>query len=169
MSSVVTLSIVLLVLAGICLVIIFLHNRSKQKQAGWRISRFTKIAHENKLVLSDTDQLVHGMLGIDYSNNKLCVFQEPVDCIIDIGCLKRCHKQKKWLHIPASKDNHRPETHLEKIVLACEFKQQGLPVELVFYEYQYNSIFQMQELEQQADYWEIVINQQMNSHETVQA
>jgi hypothetical protein len=72
------------------------------------------------------------------------------------------------LHIPAD-NNNKSETHLEKIILACTSAIKGETVELVFYEYRYNSIFQMQELDQRADYWELLINQQIKNHVALQA
>ena len=169
MSSVFIVTAVLLALAGFCLVIIFLHNRSKIQRADVLISRFTRMAQENNLLMSDTDKLVNGMLGIDFSANKVFVLQDGLGHMIDIAGLRCCRKQKKWLHIPASKENRKPETHLEKIILLCEFKNMALPLELIFYEYRYNSIFQTREREQRADYWEILINQQINTRRAVQA
>jgi len=169
MSSVVTLIILLMALAGICLAIIFFHNKSKQQQAGLLANRFATLAGVHRLRLSVTDKLVHGMLGIDYGLGRLFVVQEPGEWLIDIGSLQHCRKIKKWLHIPAGNGKQQPETHLEKIVLLCERKQPGVPVELVFYEYRHNSIFQMQELDQQANYWEILINQQIKHHEKLPA
>lgn len=165
MSSIVTITIVLLVLAAVCLGIIFVHNQSKQRKAGLLTNRFTKLAGVHQLTLSVTDKLVTGMLGIDHTSGKLLVQQENEEWCLDISTLQRCRKQKKWLHIPAGNGKQQPETHLEKIVVVCESSQQREPIELVFYEYRHNSIFQMHELDLQANYWEILINQQIKNHE----
>ena len=148
----------------ICLVLIYLNNQAKQQYAGVINNRFEKAAAAHQLTLSGTDQLADGMIGIDYDAGKLIVLQGQHDTIIDIDLLQSCRKQKKWLHMPADNNNKSAETHLEKIVLTCASLSKLDAVELVFYEYRYNSIFQMQELDQRADYWELLINQQMKSH-----
>lgn len=168
MSSTLIITIILLMLVMICLVLIFLNKQAKKKHTGLISNRFTRISSAHSLSLSGTDQIVNGMIGIDYDANKLIVIQDQNDTVIGIDSLKTCRKQKKWLHIPAD-NNNKSETHLEKIVLSCTAVMDKGPVDIVFYEYRYNSIFQMQELDQRADYWELLINQQMKNHVALQA
>ncbi len=165
MSYILTLIIVLVMLALVCLVIIFFHNQSKKQKASLLTNRFAAVAGMYQVSPSVTDKLVKGMLGLDYSAGKLVILQHAAESILDISRLQRCRKIKKWLHIPAGNGNQQPETHLEKIILVCDTTQQTDPVELVFYEYRHNSIFQMHELDQQANYWEVLINQQIKHHE----
>lgn len=165
MSYILTIIIVLMVLALVCLAIILFHNKSKKQKAGMLANRFAAAAGVYQLSPSVTDKLVQGMLGLDYSAGKLLVMQQGAELMLNIHHLQRCRKIKKWLHIPAGNGKQQPETHLEKIVLLCESKRQSDPVELVFYEYRHNSIFQMHELDQQANYWELLINQQIKYHE----
>ena len=166
MSSVVTITIVLVILVSICLILIFLHNRSHKKQAGSLLQRFKKIMLENKLKVAVTETLKKVIFGIDPHAEKLLILQQSGDKlfesgIIDLTTLKNCRKQKKWIHIPAGKINSRPETHLEKMMLLLEFTGSNPPLEIVFYEYRYNSLFQLHELEQKADYWELVVSKKL--------
>lgn len=157
MSSISMLALVLLAIAAFCFVFRLLHQNLNKRQANVLNTRLEKAAGENKLVLSLKEQIKDAVLGFDAGNNKLIVCKWESELIIDLADLKECRKQKKWIHIPAEK-GRRSETHLEKIALLFEFKSEELPAELIFYEYKHNSIFQMQELEQKANKWELLLN-----------
>lgn len=161
MSSIVILVIVLLVIAAFCIVFIFIHNsRNKQRTNGLQL-RMKKIAADNKLEIAVAEEINSSIFGLDANHNMLIVCGAKDDRIIQLAGLKSCRKQKKWLHIPAEK-GARPETHLEKISLLLEFSNDTPAAELIFYEYRSHSIFQMHELEQKTDYWELLLNRKIS-------
>jgi len=125
-----------------------------------------QLANEHRLAVSFTETLKNVIFGIDPQQEKLIILElsgiaAASTTIIDLRALKNCSKQKIHLHIPPDKKENRPEKHLEKIVLSFEFTGDRPPIELIFYEYRYNSLFQMHELEQKADYWSLLISQRM--------
>ncbi|MEO5638993.1 MAG: hypothetical protein ABIR15_17800 [Chitinophagaceae bacterium] len=160
MSSIVISLIILLVIAGICLALVIILSKAGERRKNSLSHRLKKNAHENNMVLSLIEEFKNFIFGLDSESNKLIVCKADDEHIIDLEGLKGCRKQKKWLHIPAGKGT-RPETHLEKISLVFEFNGERSLQELVFYEYRHNSIFQMHEIEQKADYWELLFNQQI--------
>jgi len=110
-----------------------------------------QLANEHRLAVSFTETLKNVIFGIDPQQEKLIILElsgiaAASTTIIDLRALKK---------------ENRPEKHLEKIVLSFEFTGDRPPIELIFYEYRYNSLFQMHELEQKADYWSLLISQRM--------
>ena len=160
MSSIVILVIVLLAIALFCLVFIFFSNNGNKRRSNVLQHRLKNTARDQHLEISITEETNHSILGLDANKNKLIVCQTTADRIINLTALKHCRKQKKWLHIPAEKGS-RAETHLEKISLLFEFNDETLPYEFIFYAYNSNSIFQLHELEQKTDYWELILNRQI--------
>ena len=160
MSSIVTLVLVLLVIVTFCLAFIIIHSKANQRRAKSLSYRMKKIAYENNIDISLIEEFRNFIFGLDADSNKLIVCKSGHEQIIDLEDLKNCRKEKKWLHIPAE-NGKRPETHLEKIYLVFNFNGERSSHELIFYEYRNNSIFQMHELEQKADYWELLFNRQI--------
>jgi len=160
MSSVVTLLLVLFIIIAACLAFIFFHQKETHRKANSLSRRLENKARENNMELLPAEKFNNFIFGLDAGNNKLIVCNAADEQIIDLQGLKCCRKEKKWLHIPAEKGK-RPETHLEKISLLFDFKGEKLSHELIFYEYRHDSIFQMHELEQKADYWELIFNGQI--------
>ena len=160
MSSIVTLVLVLLNIAAFCVAFIIFHSKANRRAAGTLSRRLKKIAHDNNMDVSLIEEFKNFIFGLDAGNNKLIVCKSEHEQVIDLGNLNHCRKEKKWIHFPAE-NGKRPETHLEKISLLFNFNGEGLSQELVFYEYRHNSIFQMHELEQKADYWELLFNKQI--------
>ena len=160
MSSVITLLLVLFIIIAACLAFIFFHHKENHLRASSLSHRLERTARENNMILLPVEKFKNFIFGLDAGNNKLIVCNAADEQIIDLDGLKRCRKEKKWLHIPAEKGK-KPETHLEKISLLFDFKGERLSHEIVFYEYRHNSIFQMHELEQKADYWELLFNRQI--------
>ncbi|MEO6316524.1 MAG: hypothetical protein ABIU63_15095 [Chitinophagaceae bacterium] len=150
----------------ICAVVIVLLSRPRVTRGARLQLQLQQFALENNVELSITEQLKKAVFGIDPRRELLMAVQDCPDSgvtknIVDLTAIKTCRKQKKWIHIPAHAGNSRPETHLEKIILLFEFTTHCPPAELIFYAYRHNSIFQMHELEQKADYWELLINQRL--------
>ncbi len=160
MSSIVTLVLVLLVIVACCLAFIIIHNRASERNAKSLNDRLKEIADKNNIEISLIEEFKNFIFGLDADSNKLIVCKSEHEQVIDLEGLKNCRKEKKWLHIPAE-NGKRPETHLEKISLLFNFNGERSSQELIFYEYRNNSIFQMHELEQKADYWELLFNRQI--------
>ncbi|MEP6748484.1 MAG: hypothetical protein ABJB86_12205 [Bacteroidota bacterium] len=160
MSSIVTLVIVLLVIIAFCLSFMIFHSKSNQRKANSLSYRLNRSAKENNIIVSLIEEFKNFIFGYDPDNNKLIVCKVNNEFIIDLDGLKECRKQKKWLAIPVEK-NGKGESHLEKISLLFEFHCGKSPDEIIFYEYKHNSIFQMHELEQKADYWQLVFNKKI--------
>jgi|GEM_PF-1147960 len=160
MSSIVTLVLVLMVIATLCLGFIIFHNKANRRRSDSLSGRLRKSAYENNMDLPFIEEFQYFIFGLDPGNNKLIVCKPEDEQIIDLEGLTHCRKEKKWLHIPAEKGK-KSETHLEKIYLLLNFKGEISSQELIFFEYRHNSIFQMHELEQKADYWELVFNKQI--------
>lgn len=160
MSSIVILIIVLLIIAVFCLIFLFFHHSGRRQRTHALQRRLKKMTHDHRLEISLTEETGTAILGLDAHNNKLVVCRLTGDSFINLDKLKRCSKQKKWLHIPAEKST-RAETHLEKISLLFEFSDETPAEEFAFYNYHSNSIFQMHELEQKTDYWELLLTRQI--------
>jgi hypothetical protein len=159
--SAISITIAFIVLiVSICLVFIALNNKGIKERKAPLFKQFAKFAHENNIHFPDPELLRDSVFGIDVFKQQLLILTRMADAsytpvVIALHELKGCYKKKTYLQLEAEGSRKsRPEKHLEKISLLLEFNSTRPPVELTFYEYRYDSLMEMPDLEQKASYWE---------------
>ena len=150
----------LILIVSLCLVFIVLNNKGIKERRAPLSRQFAKFAHENNIHFPDPELLRDCIFGIDALKQQLLILTRMADAsytpvVIGLYELKNCYKKKTYLQLEADGGRKgRPEKHLEKISLLLEFNSSRPPVELTFYEYRYDSLLEMPDLEQKANYWE---------------
>ncbi|MEO5681699.1 MAG: hypothetical protein ABIQ88_03605 [Chitinophagaceae bacterium] len=138
------------------------------------LTRLNQLAASNNAYLSETVLLKNCALGTTAYNEKLFIIKKLEDKSYDIiitsfSGIKKCSIRKTHINIPGNKNKHgSTETHLQKISLWLEYDSIQQPLELIFYEYRYNSLYEMPELSQKASYWEQLINNEINLQDVLQ-
>jgi hypothetical protein len=162
MSTILIATILVGLVATICLLLISIHNKHKREAMNKILKHFNHLGTENNLSFSSQEILNHCVLGLDGVNRKILVVTKEYNYydsfIVDLNEVKICKVKKVYGTINAGDLKDRKlEQYLEKIVL--HFELQGKPsVEIVFYSNLNNHIYETQELDQRAKLWETILS-----------
>ena len=169
MSTIIVTAILISVITGICLVLVSINNKHRQKTASELLNHFSKLGTENKLSFSSQEILENCIIGLDGIQRKLLILKkidkdEYDSILLDLNEVKKCSKKNIYtrVNIGTSK-KERFENHLDKIVLDFDFIDNRQPVQILFFEPITNHIFAMLELEQKAKKWETILSQIANT------
>ena len=169
MSTIIVAAILISVITGICLILVSINNKHRQKTASELLNHFSKLGTENKLSFSSQEILENCIIGLDGIQRKLLILkkidQDEYDSILlDLNEVKKCSKKNIYtrVNIGTSK-KERFENHLDKIVLDFDFIDNRQPVQILFFEPITNHVFAMLELEQKAKKWATILSQITNT------
>lgn len=168
MSTIIVAAIIISTVTCICLVLVSINNKHRQKTASELLNRFSKLGTENNLSFSSHEILENCIIGLDGIQRKLLILKkidkdEYDSILLDLNEVKNCSKKNIYtrVNIGTSK-KERFENQINKIVLDFDFKDNRQPVQILFYEPITNHIFAMSELEQKAKKWETILSQITN-------
>ena len=169
MSTIIVTAILISVITGICLILVSINNKHRQKTASELLNHFSKLGTENNLSFSSQEILENCIIGLDGIQRKLLILKkidkdEYDSILLDLNEVKKCSKKNIYtrVNIGTSK-KERFENHLDKIVLDFDFIDNRQPVQILFFEPITNHIFAMSELEQKAKKWETILSQIANT------
>ena len=169
MSTLIVAAILISVITGICLILISINNKHRQKTTSELLNHFSKLGTENNLSFSSQEILENCIIGLDGIQRKLLILKkidkdEYDSILLDLNEVKKCSKKNIYtrVNIGTSK-KERFENHLDKIVLDFDFIDNRQPVQILFFEPITNHVFAMLELEQKAKKWETILSQITNT------
>ena len=169
MSTIIVAAILISVITGICLILVSINNKHRQKKASELLNHFSKLGTENKLSFSSQEILENCIIGLDGIRRKLLILKkidtddyDPI--FLDLNEVKKCSKKNIYTRVNiGTNKKERFENHLDKIVLDFDFIDNRQPVQILFFEPITNHIFAMSELEQKAKKWETILSQIANT------
>ena len=169
MSTLIVAAILISVITGICLILVSMNNKHRQKTASELLNHFSKLGTENKLSFSSQEILENCIIGLDGKQRKLLILKkidmdEYDSILLDLNEVKKCSKKNIYtrVNIGTSK-KEKFENHLDKIVLDFDFIDNRQPVQILFFKPITNHVFAMSELEQKAKKWETILSQIANT------
>ena len=169
MSTIIVAAILISVITGICLILVSINNKHRQKTASELLNHFSKLGTENKLSFSSQEILENCIIGLDGIQRKLLILKkidkdEYDSILLDLNEVKKCSKKNIYTRVNiGTNKKERFENHLDKIVLDFDFIDNREPVQILFFEPITNHIFAMSELEQKAKKWETILSQIANT------
>lgn len=169
MSAIIVAAIIISLVVSICLILISIDNKQREKTTTELLNHFSKLGTENKLSFSSQEILENCIIGLDGIQRKLLVLKkidkdEYDSILLDLNDVKHCTKRNIYtrINIGTSK-KERFENHIDKIVLDFDFIDNRQRVQILFFELVANDIFSMSELEQKAKKWETIVSQITNT------
>lgn len=118
---------------------------------------------ENNYMFSSQEVLANGVIGLDAINRRLVTMTRVgmhrfKKIIIYLHEVQKCSVKQVYGAIQSGDlVGGRLDHHLKKIVLQLEYANKE-QVEIPFYTPQYNSVYQVPELEQKARKWEAMLS-----------
>lgn len=166
MSTIIVPSILTSSLIVICLLLIAIEKKHLKKKLNTLLLRFSKIGSENDLIFSSQEILVDVILGLDGIKRKLLVFNKVdpkcyfiIDLLQVVGCSVQKHSINNELN--ATSSTKKKET--ERIALHFEFMERREPLDVLFYSAMTYSAGSIEEMEQKARDWEIMLSKLMDN------
>jgi hypothetical protein len=165
MSTLIVAAIFISVITGICLILVSINNKHRQKTASELLNYFSKLGTENNLSFSSQEILDNCIIGLDGIQRKLLILKkidkvEYDSILLDLNEVKKCSKKNIYTRVNiGTAKKEKFENHLDKIVLDFDFIDNRQPVQILFYEPVTNHVFAMSELEQKAKKWEMILSQ----------
>ena len=169
MSTIIVAAILISVITGICLILVSINNKHRQKKASELLNHFSKLGTENKLSFSSQEILENCIIGLDGIQRKLLILKkidkdENDSILLDLNEVKKCSKKNIYTRVNiGTTKKERFENHIEKIVLDIDFKDNRQPVQILFFTPLTNHVFAMLELEEKAKKWERILSQIANT------
>lgn len=169
MSTVIVAAILIAVIVFICLALVSLNNKHRQKTTAALVTQFSKLGSENNLSFSSQEILDNCIIGLDGIKRKLLILNkidkdkyEPV--FLDLDEVKRCTKKKIYRSVNIGTGKKEIfENQVDKIVLVFDFVDNRQPIHVLFFEPFTNHILTMSDLEQKAKNWETILSQIVNT------
>ena len=169
MSTVIVAAILISVIISICLILVSINNKLRQKITSQLLNHYGKLGAENNLSFSSQEILENCIIGLDGIQRKLLILtkidEDKYDfLLLDLNEVKSCSKKKIYRRVNiGTEKKEKFENQIDKIVLAFEFTDDRQPVHISFFEPIANHIFTMAELEQKAKNWETILSQIINT------
>ena len=158
MSNIIVAVIIVASVILVCLLLAGVHNKQKRKAMNELLNYFRQAGTENNFSFSSEEVLHNSVLGLDGVHRKLLLVIRDgslfKSSVIDVNNIQSCTVKKHYGTIQAGDlKKHKLEQYLERIVLHVEPAGHP-PVEIVFFSYADNHLFEIPELEQKARHWE---------------
>ena len=167
MSTVLVAAILVGTVIAICLLFITITNKQKAKKLNQLLNQFSKLGSSHNLAFSSQEVLNSSIIGLDGIKRKLMVLTQIdkhlfEDYVVNLDEVKNCTVNKIYSHV--NYGNFKKvilEKHLERIALRFEFTNLKDPVEIAFYNHIDNNVYQIEEMEQKADYWKQILTKML--------
>ena len=169
MSTFIVAAILIAVIVSICLILVSINNKHRQKTTAALVTQFSKLGTENNLSFSSQEILENCIIGLDGIKRKLLILNkidkdkyEPI--LLNLDEVKSCSKKKVYRSVNiGTRKKEKFENQIDKIVLAFDFIDNRQPVHVLFFEPFTNHILTMSDLEQKAKNWETILSQIVNT------
>jgi len=162
MHSVLVALLVVTFISILCLILIFINNRQRKKNARDLVSRISKLGEDKNLTFSKVEVVGQFVIGLDEVKSRIMVLTrsetnyDPLE--IDLRDVESCSKRNiyKRIDVGTAKRNEF-ENYVDEILLLFEFHATTEQLNLRFYESGVNSLMEMSDLDQKAKDWETII------------
>lgn len=150
-----TVYFALFIIAAIVLFAIFIswsNRKTRKKETQKLIAEFDDFVIKSNLTIDKKQKANGNMLGIDRLDYKVVFFdsKKRIFHLIDLAEVSVCR---------LIKERNKISGHISKIYLQCVFKNKNVPpLNLPFYDAEYDSVYRMLRLSKKASYWESSIN-----------
>jgi hypothetical protein len=169
MSTIIVAAILISAIISICLILISINNKDRQKRTAALFTHFSKLGTENNLSFSSQEILENCIIGLDGIQRKL-LFLKKIDedkydsFVLDLSDVKNCSTKKIYRSVNVGMGKKEKfENQIDKIVLAFDFIDNRHPIQIPFFDPVTNHIFAMRELEQKAKNWETILTKLLNT------
>ena len=169
MSTIIVAAVLILVIISICLILISLNNKDRQKTTTELLTHFRTLGTENNLSFSSQEILENCIIGLDGIQRKLLILKkidkDKYDSILlDLNEVKKCSKKNIYTRVNiGTEKKEKFENQIDKIVLAFDFNDNRQPIHIPFFDPRTNQIFAMSELEQRAKNWETILTKLLST------
>jgi hypothetical protein len=169
MSTIIVAAVLILVIISICLILISLNNKDRQKTTTELLTHFSKLGTENNLSFSSQEILQNSIIGLDGIQRKLLILKKNDknkydSLVLDLNDMKSCSKKKIYRSVNVGiGKKEKFENQIDKIVLAFDFVDNRQPIHISFFDPVTNHVFRMLELEQKANNWETILTKLLNT------
>ena len=169
MSTIIVAAVIVLVIISICLILISLNNKDRQKTTTELLDQFSKLGTENNLSFSSEEILKDCIIGLDGRQRKLLILKKLDgtkydSLVLDLNDVKSCSKKKIYRSVNVGiGKKEKFENQIDKIVLAFDFVDNRQPIHISFFDPVTNHVFRMLELEQKANNWETILTKLLNT------
>ena len=167
MSTIIVAAILVGAIMAICLLLISIANKQKNKKMNQLLNRFSEFGTAHNLSFSSQQVLNNCIIGLDGINRKLLVLTQIDntlfdDYVIDLDEVRNCTVKKHYGNIkPGDLKNKKLETYLERVALKFEFNNEKESIEVTFYNHIDNSVYQIAEIEQKALHWKQILTKML--------
>lgn len=169
MSTFFVAAILISVIVSICLILVSINNKHRQKTTTALVTQFNKLGTENNLSFSSQEILETCIIGLDGIKRKLLILNkidkdkyEPL--LLNLDEVKNCSKKKIYRSVNiGTRKKKKFENQIDRIVLEFDFIDHRQPVHVLFFEPFTNHILTMSDLEQKAKNWETMLSQILNT------
>lgn len=162
MSTFIVAAIIIGSVAGICLLLISIHNKHNREAMNKLLKYFRQLGAENDLNFSRQEILKNCVFGLDGVQRKILAVTREDDFlgsfIIDLREVKNCSVKQIYGTIKVGDlKRARLEQYLEKIVLHFDLNNNST-AEIIFYKHFDNHLLEALELEQKAKHWDAILS-----------
>jgi hypothetical protein len=167
MSTLIVALILLCFVAGITLVFIQIEKQKKRRHLNRFLARFSEQGTRNNLTFSSQEILHDAAIGLDGVHRKLLVLSGEDEksfnnYLISLNDIRSCVVKKQYGAIETTGlKNEKMEHFLEKLSLCFELKNGADPVEVIFFHYLTGNVYQMEEMEEKARHWEVILSKML--------
>lgn len=168
-STIISAGIIVVILTALIKVLIYFHNKQKQKVAKEFQDHYRHLLKSNNLSFSTPELLKDVVIGLDELHRKLLILKlvdnDKYDSqVIDLDFVKNCTVRKSNNNIYTNGyEKNKRDGFVEEVVLELEFLDGKDTVEIIFYKHIINHISEMHALEEKAKKWEGIISDVVRS------
>jgi len=155
--------IIVLIVIIIPLIFITMNNYQLKKSKEKMFVFFSNLGAGYDLSFTVQEIFRDKIIGLDGPQKKVLIIEQHgkrySSQMIDLYEVKSCKVKKNYTAI--NSDGYKKnsaEDHLTSIALEFDFKTERSPVEVVFYSYGNDSLYELRELETKTKHWEIMIS-----------
>jgi len=167
MSTILVAVIIIAVVTSISLVLVSISNKHRKQKKEKLLHQFSQLVTANSLSFTSQEILHHGIIGLDGLNKKLLILESNGEehswSVIKLEEVKTCNVKRIYQTINAG-TLKKPvmEEHLEKIVLRFELKDEKSRIDVPFFVFSENHIYEIAELEEKAKRWETILSKMIS-------
>lgn len=163
MSTIFVAVIIIAVIAIVTLILISSSKKHRKKAREKLLHRFSEFGTANELSFTSQEILNDGIIGLDGLNKKLVVLEKNEGeydwCVLNLEEVKACNVRKIYQSTNAGTSKKQVmEEHLEKVVLQFELRDEKPRIDVPFFVFSKNHIYELAELEQKAKHWEVILS-----------
>jgi hypothetical protein len=168
MSSIIVAFLLIALIVIICLALVSINNKHRQRTAIEIVNLFNKLGQEKNLSFHNKEINENFIIGLDEVHKKLLGLRKTDNkyssLVIDLDQVKSCSKKKIYRTINMGTiKKQKFETLVDKIVLQFDYMDKREPAQISFYEAGRDHLFDMNDLARKAGNWEIILTKTINN------